>query len=74
MQVNEYQKAACPLCRKKYGNTNGSYQEQEDDPLLQSLPLCQSAVENHLSLDKVNKVKKKPVSILTLHKEYGIVI
>lgn len=20
---------ACPLCRKKYGNTNGKYQEQE---------------------------------------------
>lgn len=35
---------------------------------------CRSAVENHLSLDKVNKVKKKPVSFLTLHKEYGIVI
>ena len=25
---------ACPLCRKKYGNTNGSYQEQEGDPLV----------------------------------------
>ena len=35
---------------------------------------CQSAVENHLSLGKIDKVKKKPVSILTLHKEYGIVI
>jgi len=21
---------ACPLCRKKYGNTNGKYQEQEE--------------------------------------------
>ena len=35
---------------------------------------CQSAVENHLILGKIDKVKKKPVSILTLHKEYGIVI
>ena len=35
---------------------------------------CQFAVENHLSLGKIDKVKKKPVSILTLHKEYGIVI
>ena len=25
---------ACPLCRKKYGNTNGIYQEQEGDPLV----------------------------------------
>lgn len=24
---------ACPLCRKKYGNTNGKYQEQEGAPL-----------------------------------------
>ena len=35
---------------------------------------CQSAVESRLSLDEMDKVKKKPVSILTLHKEYGIVI
>ena len=35
---------------------------------------CQSAVENHLSLGKIDKVKKKSVFILTLHKEYGIVI
>ena len=27
---------ACPLCRKKYGNTNGSYQEQEGDPLVRA--------------------------------------
>ena len=36
---------ACPLCRKKYGNTNGSYQEQEGDPLVRefladTLNLC----------------------------------
>ena len=24
---------ACPLCREKYGNTNGSHQEQEGGPL-----------------------------------------
>lgn len=24
---------ACPLCREKYGNTNGKYQEQEGGPL-----------------------------------------
>ena len=35
---------------------------------------CQSAVENHLILSKIDKVKKKSVSILTLHKECGIVI
>ncbi len=25
---------ACPLCRKKYGNTNGKYQEEEGIPLV----------------------------------------
>ena len=35
---------------------------------------CQFAVENHLSLGKIDKVKKKPVPILTLRKEYGTVI
>ena len=25
---------ACPLCRIKYGNTNGKYQEKEGDPLV----------------------------------------
>lgn len=25
---------ACPLCRKKYGNTNGKYQEQEGAPMV----------------------------------------
>lgn len=25
---------ACPLCREKYGNTNGKYQEQEGEPLV----------------------------------------
>ena len=34
---------------------------------------CQSAVENYPSLGKIDKVKKKSVSILTLRKEYGIV-
>ena len=35
---------------------------------------CRFAVENHLSLGKIDKVKKKLVPILTLRKEYGIVI
>ena len=26
---------ACPLCRKKYGNTNGKHQEREGGPLVQ---------------------------------------
>ena len=25
---------ACPLCREKYGNTNGKHQEQESEPLV----------------------------------------
>ena len=27
---------ACPLCREKYGNTNGKYQEQEGIPLVRT--------------------------------------
>lgn len=27
---------ACPLCRKKYGNTNGKYQEEESAPLVEA--------------------------------------
>ena len=27
---------ACPLCREKYGNTNGKFQEQEGIPLAQN--------------------------------------
>ena len=27
---------ACPLCRQKYGNTNGKYQEVEGSPLVRS--------------------------------------
>ena len=28
---------ACPLCREKYGNTNGKYQEREGGPLAEEL-------------------------------------
>lgn len=28
---------ACPLCREKYGNTNGKYQEVEGEPLAREL-------------------------------------
>ena len=35
---------------------------------------CQSAVNYRLNLCKTNKVKKRAVLVLTLHKEYGIVI
>ena len=34
---------ACPLCREKYGNTNGKYQEQEGIPLVRAFcptPAC----------------------------------
>lgn len=27
---------ACPLCRKKYGNTNGKYQEKEGEPMVRA--------------------------------------
>ena len=28
---------ACPLCRKKYGNANGKYQELESEPLVRDI-------------------------------------
>ena len=28
---------ACPLCREKYGNTNGKHQEEEGGPLVREL-------------------------------------
>lgn len=40
---------ACPLCRQKYGNTNGNHQEQEGGPLatalLSELALPQKLIE-----------------------------
>ena len=31
---------ACPLCREKYGNTNGKYQEQEGAVLVRAFLAC----------------------------------
>ena len=44
---------ACPLCRKKYGNTNGRYQEQEGDPLVRDFVTetglsCQTACNSRI--------------------------
>lgn len=40
---------ACPLCRVKYGNTNGSNQEKESDPLVREffkdMPVAASDVD-----------------------------
>lgn len=48
---------ACPLCREKYGNTNGKYQEQESSPL----------VAVFLEGTGVNGAMKERISYLVCH-------
>lgn len=36
---------ACPLCREKYGNVNGKYQEREGGPLVKEF-LADSGIQN----------------------------
>ena len=43
---------ACPLCRRKYGNTNGKYQEAEGVPLVEAF-LCDAG----LSAAQLERVK-----------------
>ena len=42
---------ACPLCREKYGNTNGKRQEEEGGPLVRSF-----LADAGLSAEQVNRV------------------
>ena len=42
---------ACPLCREKYGNTNGKYQEQEGIPLVRAF-----LSDTGLSLEQIERV------------------
>ena len=42
---------ACPLCRKKYGNTNGKHQETEGIPMVESL-LNDAGLSTH-QMDRV---------------------
>ena len=42
---------ACPLCREKYGNTNGKYQEQEGEPLTREF-----LKDSSLSEEKQNRI------------------
>ena len=43
---------ACPLCREKYGNTNGKYQEEEGVPLVEAF-LCDTG----MNTDQIERVK-----------------
>ena len=52
---------ACPLCREKYGNTNGKYQEKEGGPLTQ----------NFLKdFDLPDKVKTRIIFLVSHHHTY----
>ena len=42
---------ACPLCREKYGNTNGKWQEEEGGPLVRSF-----LADAGLSAEQVDRV------------------
>ena len=42
---------ACPLCREKYGNTNGKWQEEEGGPLVRSF-----LADAGLSAERVDRV------------------
>ena len=43
---------ACPLCREKYGNTNGKYQEKEGMPLAEAfLKDCGLSLEDIQGMD-----------------------
>ena len=42
---------ACPLCREKYGNTNGKYQEKEGAPMV-----CRFLSRTGLNSDQIDRV------------------
>lgn len=46
---------ACPLCREKYGNTHGKYQEQEGEVLVQEF-FSAAELSQELSPEQVERV------------------
>lgn len=52
---------SCPLCRKKYGNTNGNHQEAESEPLLREF-----LTEFNLS----QKIYDRVIFLVTHHHTY----
>ena len=42
---------ACPLCREKYGNTNGKYQEEEGGPLVREF-----LADTGMNEEQINRV------------------
>lgn len=52
---------ACPLCREKYGNTSGKYQEQESSPLAESFLRC-------FNLSK--KLSERVIYLISHHHTY----
>ena len=53
---------ACPLCREKYGNTNGKHQEEESGPLLEEF-----LAEFHLP----DPMRERVIFLVTHHHTYG---
>lgn len=52
---------ACPVCRKKYGNTNGKYQEIESEPLVR---------EFFSGTDTPPEMVERIVSLISRHHTY----
>ena len=42
---------ACPLCREKYGSTNGKYQEREGEPMVRAF-----FADSDLSSEQINRI------------------
>ncbi len=42
---------ACPLCREKYGNTNGKYQEREGEPMVRAF-----FADSDLSAEQIDRI------------------
>ena len=42
---------ACPLCREKYGSTNGKYQEREGEPMVRIF-----LADTDMSIEQINRI------------------
>ena len=42
---------ACPLCREKYGSTNGKYQEREGEPMVRTF-----LADTDMSIEQIDRV------------------
>ena len=58
---------ACPLCREKYGNTNGKYQEREGEPMVRAF-----FADSDLSTEQIDRIAWLVAHHHTFNKIEGI--